>query len=419
MQTTLIASGKEPLPAGSAIYLDNNATTRVAPEVVAAMLPFFLDQYGNASSRHSFGDSVLQAIRTARRQVQRLIGAGSEDEIIFTSGGTESDSTALHAALKSQPERRKIITTAVEHQAVLAPCEQYRKEGYEVHLLPLDGDGRIDMQAYHNLVDDRTALVSVMWANNETGRLFPVAEMAALARARGVVFHTDAVQAIGKIPVTVEDTAIDMLSLSGHKLHAPKGIGALYLRRGSRFRPLLRGGHQENGRRAGTENAPAIVGLGKAAEMAFDHLTEIARIGGLRDRLEQALLAQIPGSMVVGTGGDRLPNTATLAFEHLPSEVLLPQLNRAGIAASSGAACSSGSVEPSHVLRALRIPASYARGAVRFSLSRYTTDDDIGRVIATVPRLIAELRAQSFAWRDGSNRQEPAAIEGIDHVSWT
>lgn len=412
-----MASTEESPTTGGAIYLDNNATTRVAPEVVEAMLPFFLDQYGNPSSQHSFGDIVSQAVKTARRQVQRLIGAGAEDEIIFTSGGTEADATALHAALRSQPERRKIITTAVEHPAILAPCEQYRKEGYEVHLLALDGSGQIDLDAYRRLVDERTALVSVMWANNETGRLFPVTEMAALARARGVVFHTDAVQAAGKIPMAVEETAIDMLSLSGHKLHAPKGIGALYLRRGSRFRPLLRGGRQENGRRAGTENAPAIVGLGRAAEMATDRLAELAAMGGLRDRLEQTLLANVPNCMVVGAEGARLPNTSALAFEHLPSEVLLPRLNRAGIAASSGAACSSGSVEPSHVLRALGIPPSYARGAVRFSLSRYTTAADIERVIATLPGLVAELRERSFVWREAADGQGMGSAGGDGHVS--
>ncbi|TVQ84962.1 MAG: cysteine desulfurase NifS [Chromatiaceae bacterium] len=396
-------------PAG--IYLDNNATTMVAPEVVMAMLPFFTEQFGNPSSMHRFGDQVGRAIKRARQQVQDLLGAELDSEIVFTSCGTESDSTAILSALRAQPERREIITTVVEHPAVLSLCEQLQKDGYTVHLLGVDARGRLDMQQYIDLLSDRVAIVSVMWANNETGTLFPVAEMAELAHSAGVMFHTDAVQAVGKVPIDLKTTAIDMLSLSGHKLHAPKGIGVLYLRRGTRFRPLLRGGHQERGRRAGTENSAAIVGLGVACEMAAAHLsTERVGVRALRDRLERGVLAAVPNCFVTGDPANRLPNTSNIAFEFIEGEAILLLLNKLGIAASSGSACTSGSLEPSHVMRAMGIPLTAAHGTTRFSLSRYNTREEVERVITEVPAIVAQLRRLSPYW--DSQTGQPVAAAG-------
>jgi len=390
------------------IYFDNNATTACAPEVVEAMLPFFTEQFGNPSSMHRFGNQVGKALALARRQVQELLGAEHDSEIIFTSCGTESDSTAILSALKAQPERKEIITTVVEHPAVLTLCENLEKEGYKVHRLKVDKKGRIDIQEYMNLLSDRVAIVSVMWANNETGTLFPVEEMAELARAAGVMFHTDAVQAVGKLPMDLKNTNIDMLSLSGHKLHAPKGVGVLYLRRGVRFRPLLRGGHQERGRRAGTENTASIVGLGKAAELALAHLAyEKSTVRAMRDRLEQGILAAVPNCFVTGDPGNRLPNTCNIAFEYIEGEAILLLLNKQGIAASSGSACTSGSLEPSHVMRAMEIPFTAAHGSTRFSLSRYNTWDEVERVIAAVPPIVAQLRKLSPYWGANGPLQNP------------
>ncbi|MEW8310813.1 MAG: cysteine desulfurase NifS, partial [Candidatus Thiodiazotropha taylori] len=332
------------------IYLDNNATTMVAPEVVEEMLPYFTEQFGNPSSLHQFGDKVGRALKKARKQVQTLLGAEHDSEIIFTSCGTESDSTAILSALKAQPDRKEIITTVVEHPAVLTLCEHLEKEGYKVHYLEVDSKGRLDIQAYYKLLSDNVAIVSVMWANNESGTLFPVEEMAELARQAGVLFHTDAVQAVGKLPINLKETCIDMLSLSGHKLHAPKGIGVLYLRRGVRFRPLLRGGHQERGRRAGTENAASIVALGKACEMAMEAMEyEKSSVKAMRDHLEQGILEKVSHCFVTGDPNNRLPNTCNIAFEYIEGEAILLLLNKMGIAASSGSACTSGSLEPSHV----------------------------------------------------------------------
>lgn len=390
------------------VYLDNNATTMVDPEVVEVMLPFFSAQYGNPSSLHSFGDQVGKALLQARRQVQQLLGAEHDSEIIFTSCGSESNNTAIFSALKAQPERREIITTAVEHPAILSVCDYLEKDGYTVHRLTVDGSGRLDLAQYQALLSDRVAIVSVMWANNETGTIFPVEEMASMAREAGVMFHTDAVQAVGKIPLSLKDTAIDMLSLSGHKLHAPKGVGVLYLRRGTRFRPLLRGGHQERGRRAGTENSAAIVALGKAAELAKQHLhEENSRVRALRDRLEQGLLAAVPNAFVTGDIDRRLPNTANIAFEYIEGEGILLMLNKAGIAASSGSACTSGSLEPSHVMKAMGIPYTAAHGTVRFSLSRYNTEEDIERVIAELPVIVERLRRLSPYWGEHGPVENP------------
>ena len=381
------------------IYLDNNATTMVDPAVVEAMLPYFTEQFGNPSSLHAFGNKVGRALGEAREQVQALLGAEHDSEVIFTSCGTESDSTAILSALKAQPNRKEIITTAVEHPAVLRLCEHLEKEGHTVHYLGVDSKGQLNLEEYRSLLSDQVAVVSVMWANNETGTLFPVEEMAEMAREAGIMFHTDAVQAVGKVPLDLKNTAIDMLSVSGHKLHAPKGIGVLYLKRGARFRPLLRGGHQERGRRAGTENAASIVGLGKAAELARAHLEyEGTQVKRLRDRLELGILETVPNAFVTGDADNRLPNTANIAFEYIEGEAILMLLNKEGIAASSGSACTSGSLEPSHVMRAMGVPFTAAHGSTRFSLSRFNTADEIERVIAVVPDIVAKLRKLSPYW---------------------
>lgn len=390
------------------IYLDNNATTRVDPVVVDAMLPFFTEQFGNPSSLHSFGNRVGQALKKARQSVQTLLGAEHDSEIVFTSCGTESDSTAILSALKAQPERREIITTTVEHPAVLTLCDQLATEGYTVHKLEVDGKGRLSLDKYRELLSDNVAIVSVMWANNETGTLFPVEEMARMAEEAGVMFHTDAVQVVGKLPIDLKHSSIHMLSLSGHKLHAPKGVGVLYLKRGTRFRPLLRGGHQERGRRAGTENAAGIVALGKAAELALAHMEhENTVVKALRDQLQEGILAAVPNAFVTGDPDNRLPNTLNIAFEYIEGEAILLLLNKAGIAASSGSACTSGSLEPSHVMRAMGIPYTAAHGTVRFSLSRYTTQDEIERVIAAVPPIVAQLRKLSPYWGENGPVAEP------------
>ena len=396
-----------------AIYLDNNATTRVDPDVVAAMLPFFTEHFGNASSMHGFGTAAGTGLARARTQLQALLGAAHDHEVVFTSGGSESNSSAILAALATNPERRDIITSAVEHPAVLSLCQYLAKqEGYQLHVIPVDDKGRLDLDAYRDALSARVAVVSIMWANNETGTLFPVEDLAVMAKAFDIPFHTDAVQAVGKIPMALASSAIDLLSLSGHKLHAPKGIGALYIKRGTRFRPLIRGGHQERGRRAGTENIPGIVGLGRAAELALAGLNdENTRVRALRDRLERALLARIPHCFVTGDVENRLPNTANLAFEFIEGEAILLLLNREGIAASSGSACTSGSLEPSHVMRAMGIPYTAAHGATRFSLSRDTTDADIERVIAVMPGIIERLRGLSPYWNatEGTSKAfEPA-----------
>ena len=390
------------------IYLDNNATTMVSPAVVEAMLPFFTEQFGNPSSMHQFGNRVGLALKQARAQVQTLLGAEHDSEIVFTSCGTESDSTAILSALRAQPERKEIITTVVEHPAVLALCEQLEKEGYKIHRLKVDSRGRLDIHEYMDLLSDRVAIVSAMWANNESGTLFPVEEMADLARSAGVMFHTYAVQAVGKVPINLKDTCIDMLSLSGHKLHAPKGVGVLYLRRNTRFRPLLRGGHQERGRRAGTENTASIVALGKACEEAMQHMEyEKTAVRQMRDRLERGILAAVPHCFVTGDPNNRLPNTCNIAFEYIEGEAILLLLNKQGIAASSGSACTSGSLEPSHVMRAMGIPFTAAHGTVRFSFSRYNTMDEVDQVIRAVPPIVAQLRKLSPYWGENGPVTDP------------
>ncbi len=394
----------------SDIYLDNNATTMVDPIVVEEMLPYFSEQFGNPSSLHSFGNKVGFALKKARQQVQAILGAEHDSEIIFTSCGSESDSTAILSALKAQPERKEIITTVVEHPAILTLCEYLETEGYTVHKLEVDSKGRLDLDHYASLLGDNVAVVSVMWANNESGTLFPVEKMADMASSAGVMFHTDAVQAVGKIPVNLKESNIHMLSLSGHKLHAPKGVGVLYLKRGTRFRPLLRGGHQERGRRAGTENVSSIIGLGKACELAMQNIEfENTHVKEMRDRLEEGILAAVPHCFVTGDPDNRLPNTASIAFEYIEGEAILLLMNKVGIAASSGSACTSGSLEPSHVMRAMGIPYTAAHGTVRFSFSRYNTMEEVEKVIEEIPPIVAKLRKLSPYWSDDGPVENPEA----------
>ena len=377
------------------IYFDNNATTQVAPEVLEAMLPFFKDMYGNASSMHSFGGQVGKHIAVAREQIAELLGA-MPDEILFTSCGTESDNTAVISAIETQPEKKHFITTRVEHAAMLAMGDYLEKKGYDVTYLSVDSKGQLDLAELEAAIRPDTALVSIMFANNETGTVFPIADIAEIVKSRGVLLHVDAVQAVGKEIIDLKKLPIDFLALSGHKLHAPKGIGVLYIRRGTRFRPFLRGGHQERGRRAGTENSPYIIGLGKACELAGKNIaqerTEVAR---LRDMLEQGIVSQIPNSIVNGDREHRLPNTTSIAFEAVEGEAILLMLDQFGICASSGSACTSGSLEPSHVLRAMGVPFTYAHGSVRFSLSRYSTEEEVKKVIEVTPKIIENLRAIS------------------------
>lgn len=391
------------------VYFDNNATTRVDPRVVDAMLPYFTEQFGNASSIHAFGADVGAAIKGARRQLQALLGAEFDHEIVYTGCGTEADNTALLSALETQTGRNEIVTSVVEHPAILALCSWLEKtRSVKVHYIGVDSRGRLDMDAYRRALGARTAIASIMWANNETGNLFPVETLAELAHEAGALFHTDAVQAVGKVAMDLKNSEIDMLSLSGHKFHAPKGIGALYVRRGVRLRPMIRGGHQERGRRAGTENAPAIIGLGVAAELALTHLEdENTRVRALRDRLESGLLQRISHAMVTGDSEHRLPNTSNIAFEYIEGEGILLLLNKAGIAASSGSACTSGSLEPSHVMRAMKVPYTAAHGAIRFSLSRENTAEDVEHVLEVMPGIVETLRGMSPFW-DGRSETRSA-----------
>lgn len=389
------------------IYLDNNATTAVAPEVFEAMRPYFCEQYGNPGSIHAFGGSVMSKIEHAREQVSALIGADRKDrhgkftEVIFTSCGTESDNTAITSALRACPKKKKVVMSTVEHPAVLSLGKDLEKRGYPVSYVPVDSHGALDMERYEEMVDTETAIVSIMWANNETGNVYPVEKCAEIAHRYGALFHTDAVQAIGKVPCNMADSQIDMLSLSGHKLHAPKGVGALYVRRGVRFRPYQIGGHQERGRRAGTENVASIIGLGKAAELAMSSMEdENSRVKALRDRLEKGICESIPKAKVLGDIKNRLPNTALIGFEAIEGESILMMMDRLGICASSGSACTTGSLEPSHVLRAMGVPYTIAHGAIRFSLSVYNTQEEIDFVIKEMPAIIAWLRKLSPFWED-------------------
>ena len=384
------------------VYLDNNATSRVAPEVVEAMLPYLEGYYGNASSMHTFGGRLRHEIDTARQSAAALLGC-EPDELIFTSGGTESDNAAIWGVLKLRPEQRHIITSRVEHPAVRAMCRQWQREGYRLTELAVDGQGQLDLDELRQAITPETALISIMWANNETGVVFPVEEIGKIAREAGVTFHTDAVQAAGKVAVNLGDLPIDLLSVSGHKLHGPKGVGLLYVRRGTSLSPFMVGGHQEYGKRAGTENVPGIVGLGQACALARKHLAdEMNQASRLRDRLEEGLLSHCLDARVNGDRGSRLPNTTNISFEFVEGEAILLLLDRLGICASSGSACTSGSLEPSHVLRAMGVPFTAVHGSIRFSLSRYTTEEEVDYVVHEMPAVIERLRGISMFTGDSA-----------------
>jgi cysteine desulfurase len=386
------------------VYMDNNATTMVAPEAFEKMRPFFTERYGNPSSMHSFGGNVAKDTSAARGLLADLLGA-SPQEIVFTSGGTESDSTAILSALSTQPDRREIVTTRVEHPAVLNLCKHLaRDHGYTVRWLSVDKQGVIDLAQVRETVSDKTAVVSVMWANNETGVIYPVEEIAEIAHEHGALMHTDAVQVVGKIPLDLKRTRIDFLALSGHKFHGPKGIGALYIRRGNRFSPFVLGGHQEGNRRGGTENVPGIIGIGEASRLAAENIeAENSRVKALRDKLQQGLLDTVPSSHLNGTLESRLPNTLNIGFEFVEGEAILMRMDSLGICASSGSACTSGSLEPSHVLRAMGVPFTAVHGSIRFSLSRYNTDEEVDFVIRELPGIIQTLREMSPFGRENLN----------------
>lgn len=388
------------------IYLDNNATTKVADEVLEAMLPYFNQFYGNPSSMHTFGGQVGQKIRVAREQAATLLGAMPE-EIVFTSCGTESDNSAIHSALLTRPDKKHIVISRVEHPAVHALGSHLSTQGYKVTELPVDKNGILDLENLEKSLTSDTAIVSLMWGNNETGVIFPVEEAARMAHEKGILFHTDAVQAAGKIPINMKNNVIDMLSISGHKLHAPKGIGILYIRRGTKFSPFLIGGHQEKGRRGGTENTAGIIGLGKACELAAKNMEkENSHVKRLRDKLETELLKKIPQSRVNGDIQDRLPNTTNISFEYVEGEAILLLMNELGICASSGSACTSGSLQPSHVLRAMGVPFTMAHGSIRFSLSVYNTEEEVDFVIEKMPAIIERLRGMSPFWNQAGQSCE-------------
>ena len=378
------------------IYLDNSATTQVDERVIEAMLPCFRQQYGNASSVHLFGQDARRVVDEARRSVADLLGADTR-EVVFTSGGTESDNWALLGVWRAAGWRpgAHFITTRIEHPAILATCKAMETTGAEITYVPVDASGSVDLKAIEEAIRNTTLLISVMHANNETGVIQPVREIAEIARQRGVPFHTDAVQSVGKIPVNVEDLGVDLLSLSGHKLHGPKGIGVLYIRKGTKLAPYMTGGSQERKRRAGTENVPAIAGLGVAARLAAEHLPEMVdRVGGLRDRFEQRVLTEIDGARVNGDNktGARLPNITNISFDRLEGEAAIIALDLENVAASTGSACASGALDPSHVLTAMGLRPEIVQGSLRFSLSRLTTETEIDRTINTLEAIVARLR---------------------------
>ena len=382
------------------VYVDNNATTRVAPEVLEVMLPYFSEFYGNPSSMHLFGGQVQKKVNEAREQVADFLGA-EPSEIIFTSCGTESDNTAILGTLDSYPEKRHFITSRVEHPAVMNVSSHLSRKGYRTTEISVDREGRLDLDELKESIADETALVSIMYANNETGVLFPIEEIGEIVKSSGIPFHTDGVQAAGKIPLNMKKSTVDMLSLSGHKLHAPKGVGVLYIRKGTKFSPFMIGGHQEKGRRGGTENVPYIIGLGKACELGKKHLgEENTRVRALRDYLEAKILEKVPNTLVNGDRNNRLPNTLNVSFEYVEGESILLLLSDLGICASSGSACTSGSLEPSHVLRAMGVPFTAAHGSIRFSLSIYNIKEEMDYIIEHLPPIIQRLRDISPFWKD-------------------
>ena len=376
----------------SLIYLDNNATTAIAPEVLESMIPFLREQYANPSSPHLFGGGVLKALDQARERAALLLGA-DPSEIIFTSGGTESNHLAIHGVLKALPNKKQIVVSAVEHSSILRPCEFLVKEGFQLIRLPVSSQGTLNPEDLRKVIGPQTALVSIMTANNETGVVFPIEELAQIADEKGVPFHTDAVQAVGKESICLRQSRVNLLSLSGHKLHASKGIGALYIRKGTPWKPVIIGGHQERDRRGGTENVPGIVGLGKTCELAtIEDKDSLEKIQKLRDYLEEQLAEQVSDLWIHGKNHRRLGNTSLMSFQNVDSETLILALSDRGICVSSGSACVSGMMLPSHVLKAMEIPENYARGTIRFSLSRYTTQEEIERTISAVTELVEQIR---------------------------
>lgn len=392
----------------SVIYFDNNATTRLAPEALEAMQPYLAELYGNPSSIHRFGSEVARKIQEAREQVAALLGAADPVEVVFTSCGTEGDNAAIRGILEASPGKRHIVTTQVEHPAVLALCQHLEKKGYRVTWLRVDGEGMLDLDELRDALTDDTALVSIMYANNETGVIFPIDAVGEMVKAKGIPFHVDGVQVAGKIPVNLAKSPVDLLTISGHKFHGPKGAGALYVRRGITFRPFIVGGHQERSRRGGTENVAGIAGMGKAAEVALKHLgEEEKRVRALRDQLEKSLLDSCPGCRVNGHRERRIPNTLNVSFKFLEGEAILVLLDQYGICASTGSACTAGSVEPSHVLRAMGVPPDWIQGAVRFSLSRYNTEEEVRFVSEKVPLIVERLLGLSALGKLADRQQHP------------
>jgi cysteine desulfurase len=399
------------------IYADNNATTRVAPEVVEAMAPFFTENYFNPSSMYEPARQVAEAMKTARQEIAGHFGLADPRQIVFTGCATESNNTALFGAVKANPSRRHIITTTVEHPAVLEVCKDLERSGYDVTFLEVDEQGNLDPRDFIRALRPDTLLVSIMHANNETGVIFPIEQLSRLAKETdpSIVFHTDATQTVGKVSIDLgrEFQHVDLLSFSGHKLHAPKGVGALYIKRGTPCRPFMIGGHQEESRRAGTENVPYIVGLAKAMQLAAkNHAEEETRIRRFRDRLEKAIEATIPNVQINGLGATRLPNTLNVSCHYVEGEGMLYQLSDYGICASSGSACTSGSLEPSHVLRAMKVPFTAVHGSVRFSFSRYNTEQEIERILEVFPEIVANLRRISPYW----DQEKNCPREGADQL---
>ncbi len=378
------------------VYVDNNATTQIADEVREAMIPFLTDLWGNPSSMHTFGGQTKKYIETAREQVAALIGAADPQEITFTSCGSESNNLAIRGGAEAMDKPPHVITSKVEHAAVSGPCHYLEDRGLRLTKIDVDAKGRLDVETLQREVKAGKSLTSIMWANNETGVIFPVGLIGEMVHEFGGIFHTDAVQAVGKIPMNVSELPIDMLSLSGHKIHAPKGVGALYIRRGTKVKPLVLGGHQERGRRAGTENVPYLVGLGLACELAGKKMNEEnTRVKAMRDRLEAGILKSCPGSRVNGDPAGRLPNTTNISFDYIEGEAILLMLDDKGICASTGSACASGSLEPSHVLRAMQVAGMSVHGSIRFSLSTYNTEEDVDAVLTELPKVVKRLRELS------------------------
>jgi cysteine desulfurase len=398
--------GASMIPREQVIYLDNNATTQLDPAVVEEMLPFLTEYYGNPSSGYSFGRQVRGAVELARERVAALLGC-EPGEIVFTSCGTESNNAAVNSALQLSPNRRHVVTTAVEHSATRRHCEEVAKRGGAVTVVGVDANGELDLDEIERAITAQTAIITAMWANNETGVLFPVEKIAEIARRKRVLFHTDAIQTVGKIPIRLADSTLNSLSLSAHKLHGPKGVGALYVNKRSAFKPLMIGGSQENNRRAGTENVASIVALGKAAECAGAALEEEnSRVRAMRDRFEAALLERVPNTFVNGGLGSRLPNTTNLSFIGIESDAALVMFDRHQLCCSAGSACRTGSLEASHVLSAMSLPPERMRGSMRFSFGRFNTDADVDKALEIIPAVISKLRSMAPA----TVAREPAAV---------